>query len=161
MAARRYNPVTEAAKRGLVLTRVVNAPRSLAFKAWTEPKPVAQWWGPYGFTNPVCELDARPGGAIRLDMRGPDGTVYPMTGTHQEIVEPERIVFTSSALDGAGQPLFEVLTTVTFAEQGSKTKLIVDARVLTSTAGAAVHLDGMDEGWKQTLDQLADYLAKA
>jgi uncharacterized protein YndB with AHSA1/START domain len=45
--------------------------------------------------TPVCELDVRPGGAIRIHMRGPDGTVYPMTGAYQEIVEPERLVFTA------------------------------------------------------------------
>ena len=86
----------------LVLTRVFDAPRELVFKAWTDAKRVAQWWGPHQFTNPVCELDARPGGAIRIHMRGPDGTVYPMTGVYQEVVEPERIVFTSAALDAAG-----------------------------------------------------------
>jgi Activator of Hsp90 ATPase homolog 1-like protein len=67
----------------LVLTRVFDAPRELVFKAWTDPKCVAQWWRPRGFTNPVCEVDVRPGGAIRIHMRGPDGTVYPMTGVYQ------------------------------------------------------------------------------
>ncbi|HYT22372.1 MAG TPA: SRPBCC domain-containing protein, partial [Candidatus Polarisedimenticolia bacterium] len=109
----------------LVLTRVFDALRELVFKAWTDPKIVAQWWGPHRFTNPVCELDARPGGAMRIHMRGPDGTVYPMTGNYQEIVEPERIVFTSAALDAAGNPMFEMLTAVTFAEQGRKTKQIL------------------------------------
>jgi uncharacterized protein YndB with AHSA1/START domain len=64
----------------LVLTRVFDAPRELVFKVWTDPKHLARWWGPRGFTNPVCELDLRPGGAILIHMRGPDGTVYPMTG---------------------------------------------------------------------------------
>ena len=100
------------------------------FKAWTDPKHVAPWWGPHGFTNPVCELDARPGGAIRIHMRGPDGTVYPMTGVYQEIVEPERLVFTSAALDKEGNPLFEVLNTVTFAEQGGKTTQTSRARTV-------------------------------
>jgi len=64
----------------LVLTRVFDAPRELVFKVWTDPKHVARWWGPHRFTNPVCELDLRPGGAILIHMRGPDGVVYPMTG---------------------------------------------------------------------------------
>ena len=64
----------------LVLNSVFDDPRELVFKAWADPKCVAQWWRPRGFTNPVCELDVRPGGAIRIHMRGPDGTVYPMTG---------------------------------------------------------------------------------
>lgn len=65
----------------LVLTRTFDAPRELVFKAWTDAKQLAEWWGPKGFTNPVCDIDVRPGGAIRIDMTGPDGTVYPMGGT--------------------------------------------------------------------------------
>ncbi len=145
----------------LVLTRVFDAPRELVFKAWTDPKRVAQWWGPHGFTNPVCELDVRPGGAILIHMRGPDGTVYPMTGIYQEVAEPERIVFTSAALDRDGNPLFEVLTTVTFAEQGGKTKQILRARVIKRTAQAAPYLKGMEAGWTQSLERLAESLAKA
>ncbi len=103
--------------------RVFNAPRTLVFKAWTDPKQLVQWWGPKDFTNPVCEADVRSDGTMRIHMRGPDGTVYPMTGLYHEVVEPERIVFTTTPLDGEGDPLFEVLSTVTFAEQGGKTTL--------------------------------------
>jgi uncharacterized protein YndB with AHSA1/START domain len=144
----------------LELTRVFDAPRELVFKMWTDPKRVAQWWGPRGFTNPVCELDVRPGGAIRIHMRGPDGTVYPMTGFYQEVVEPERIVFTSAALDADGNPMFEVLTTVTFAEQGDKTKQILLARVIKTTTQAAPYLKGMEAGWTQSLERLGESLAK-
>ncbi len=83
--------------------------RDLVFKAWTETKHMAQWWGPKGFTNPVCEMDVRAGGAIRIHMRAPDGVVYPMTGVFQEIVVPERLVFVSSALDDKGNSMFDVL----------------------------------------------------
>ncbi len=143
----------------LVLTRVFDAPRELVFKAWTDPKRVAQWWGPHGFTNPVCELDARPGGAIRIHMRAPDGTVYPMTGLYQEVAEPERIVFTSAALDAAGNAMFEVLTTVTFAEQGGKTKQTMRARVIKMTPQAAPYIAGMEQGWTQSLERLTAYVA--
>ncbi len=143
----------------LVLTRVFDAPRELVFKAWTDPKCVAEWWGPNGFTNPVCELDVRPGGAIRIHMRGPDAIVYPMTGVYQEVVWPERLVFTSAALDLDGNPMFEVLTTVTFAEQGGKTKQILRARVIKRTAQAAPYLAGMEAGWTQMLDRLTAYMA--
>src|ERR1700730_17678211 len=119
--ALKVEPARESAERQLKITRVFDAPREVVFKAWTDPKQLAQWWGPHGFTNPVCELDARPGGAIRIHMRGPDGTVYPMTGVYKEIGEPERLVFTSAALDEKGNPLFEVLNTVTFAQQGGHT----------------------------------------
>lgn len=145
-------------KETVTLTRIYNAPRERVWKAWTDPKQFAQWWGPAGFTNPRCEVDVRPGGAIRIDMRGPDGTVYPMTGVYEEVVAYERLVFTASALDEKGKPLFEVLNTVTFAEQGGKTKLTVQARVVTKTAGADAMLDGMEEGWKGSLDRLGELL---
>jgi uncharacterized protein YndB with AHSA1/START domain len=102
----------------------------------------------------------RPGGAIRIHMQGPDGNVYPMTGVFQEIVEPERLVFTSSALDQNGAPLFEVLNTVTFAEEGGKTKLTVHASVRNAKADAAQHLAGMEQGWSQSLDRLAAEVAR-
>ena len=107
----------------LVITRIFDAPRSLVWKAWTDPAHIVQWWGPKGFTNPRCEWNAREKGSIYIDMRGPDGTIYPMDGVFDEIVEPERIVFRSAALDENGKPMFEVLNTAEFAEQGEKTKL--------------------------------------
>jgi len=91
-------------------------------------------------------------------MRGPDGTVYPMTGVYQEIVEPERLVFTSAALDEKGHPMFEVLTTVTFAEQGGKTKQTMRARVIKITPQAAPYIAGMEQGWTQSLERLTAYV---
>jgi uncharacterized protein YndB with AHSA1/START domain len=139
----------------LITTRIFNAPRELVFKAWTDPERLKRWWGPKGFTNPVCEADVRPGGAIRIHMRAPDGVVYPMTGVFHETVSPERLVFTSSALDKNGDPLFEVLNTVTFADEAGKTKLTVHASVSNVKAEAARHLAGMEMGWSMSLDRLA------
>jgi len=110
----------------------------------TDPKHMAQWWGPHGFTNPVCEMDARVGGAILIHMRAPDGTVHPMTGTFREIVEGERIVFTAVAEDHAGNPLLEALTTVIFEEQGGKTKLTVQASAVGLAPVAPQMLAGME-----------------
>ena len=159
--AAKNETAADPTEREVVFTRVFDAPRELVFKAWTDPRHVQVWWGPHGFTNPVCELDVRPGGAIRIDMRGPDGTVYPMTGVYREVVEPERIVFTSSALGPDGNPLFEVLNTITFTERGGKTTLTARARVLQATAAAAPHLRGMNEGWSQMLERLQAFLADA
>jgi uncharacterized protein YndB with AHSA1/START domain len=153
----RTSKVTEApAKRELVLKRICAAPREIVFKTWTDTARLKQWWGPNGFTNPVCEIDPRPGGAMRIHMRAPDGTVYPMTGVYREIVEPERLVVSSGALDEQGKPLFEVLTTATFADHGGKTELTLRARVVKETPAAAPHLAGMEEGWNQTLDRLVE-----
>jgi uncharacterized protein YndB with AHSA1/START domain len=149
---------TESSKWDLVMTRVFDAPRALVFKVWTDARHMAQWWGPKGFTNPVCELDVRVGGAIRIHMRAPDGVVYPMTGVFREIVEPERLVFVSSALDGNGNSMFDVLSTVTFAEQLGKTVLTLQARVITTTTQAPQYLKGMEMGWTQSFERLATFL---
>src|SRR5580704_13391744 len=151
-----------AVGRELVITRVFDAPRDLVFKAWIDPKHMERWWGPKGFTNPVCQVDARPGGAIRIDMRGPDGVVHPMGGVYREIVEPERIVFTSTALeDEQGNPGLENLNTITFAEHNGKTKLTLHVVVLMATPEAAKALDGMEQGWTQSLDRLDELVANA
>jgi uncharacterized protein YndB with AHSA1/START domain len=145
-------------KEDLVLTRVFDAPLERVWKAWTDPRQLAQWWGPAGFTNPVCEVDVRAGGALRIDMRGPDGTVYPMAGVFREVVAPEQLIFTSSALDQDGKPLFEILNTVSFAGRNGKTTLTVRARVLSRTAGADRYLSGMEQGWSQSLVRLEEFL---
>lgn len=79
--------------------------------------------GPMGFTNPRCEFDAQVGGAIRIDMRTLDGSIYPMNGEVREIVPPERLVFTNMALDAQGNAITAGLTTVTFAEENGRTML--------------------------------------
>jgi uncharacterized protein YndB with AHSA1/START domain len=152
--------MADATKRELSFTRVFAAPRMLVFKMWIDPIHLARWWGPKGFSNPVCEVDARPGGAIYIDMQGPDGTIYPMSGQFHEIVEPERIVFTSAALGADKQPMFEVLNTITFTEHGGKTTILLHAKVKMEKPGADIYLSGMQEGWSQSLERLIAYLAK-
>ena len=146
-----------ATRHEVTITRILDAPRDLVFKVWIDPEHLKHWWGPTGFTNPVCELDPRPGGAIRIHMRAPDGVVYPMTGVILELVEPGRLVFTSAALDKDGNAMFENLNTVTFAEHGSQTKVTLHSKVQMATEQAAPYLKGMNEGWRLTLDRLAEY----
>jgi uncharacterized protein YndB with AHSA1/START domain len=147
------------AERELTLTRLFAAPRALVFRAWTEPQRLARWWGPKGFTNPVCELDLRVGGAIRIVMRAPDGTDHPMAGVFREIDAPERLVFTNNAVDAAGKTLLEGLTTVTLAEHEGRTRLVVKTRAIAVVAAAARFLDGMEEGWTQSLERLGEAVA--
>jgi uncharacterized protein YndB with AHSA1/START domain/pimeloyl-ACP methyl ester carboxylesterase len=149
----------EPGEQKLVFTRVFDAPRELVFKAWTDPKHLAQWWGPKDFTNPVCEVEARPGGIMRIHMRGPDGTMYPSKGIVQESVPPERFVFTNTALeDEAGVPQIATLNTVTFVEHNGKTRLTLQVVIVKASPAVAASLAGMNEGWNQSLDRLAQSL---
>lgn len=144
----------ETMPRELTLTRVFDAPRDLVFKAWTERERLQRWWGPKGFTNPVCNVDVRPGGAIEIHMRGPDGNVYPMKGEFREIVPPERLVFTAYAVGPKGEKMFEMLTTVRFAERGGKTEMHFNTRAIMLTGDAAGPLAGMTQGWTESLERL-------
>jgi uncharacterized protein YndB with AHSA1/START domain len=143
----------------IITTRVFNAPRTLVFKAWTDPKHVAKWWGPKAFTSYDCEIDLRPGGSFRLLMSGPDGTVYPCRGIYREIVEPEKIVLVGPSDDspacGAGLPPNAVVT-VTFADLDGRTKLTIHTQLRSADDVAAVTQAGYVVGWESCLDRLAE-----
>lgn len=151
-------PHQASVPRAYSFRRLFDAPRDAVFQAWVNSRQLAQWWGPEGFTNPVCTLDARPGGAIHVDMRSPEGVVYPMGGTYREISEPARLVFTSAALDAHDRPLFEVLNIASFAEVDGETDFHLDARLISTTPEAEQYLVGMSDGWAQSLDRLASFL---
>lgn len=142
-------------KKELTLTRILDAPRDLVFKVWTDPVHLARWWGPNGFSNPVCELDLRPGGAIHIDMKDPDGVVFPMGGTVQEVVAPERFVFTATAMhDDQGEPQLETHNTITLEDYNDKTRLTLEVVVLNASEKAALALAGMEQGWTESLERL-------
>ena len=147
----------DATDRQLVVTRVIDAPRRLVFKAWIEPDHVARWWGPQGFTTTFCDMDIRPGGKFRVCMRSPEGTDHWKRGVYREIVAPERIVFTFAWEDAAGNPRHELLTTVTFAEQGTKTKLTLHQALFETAEGCDDHR----RGWTSWLERFAEYMAAA
>ena len=138
----------------LHIKRFFKAPRQLVFDAWTKPEMIREWFGPKGFTTPVAEMDTRNGGAIRIDMQGPDGRVYPSVGKMIEFYPPYRFHMTLAALDGEGKPLFENWNSVFFEEVDGGTMVTLDVHVMMQTPTAPMYLKGMNEGWKQTLDKL-------
>lgn len=150
---------SDAGEPDLVLERILDAPRELVWRAWTEPEHVSKWFSPEQFTNPVVEIDLRVGGALRVVMRGPDGVDYPMTGEYLEIVEPERIVMATAAVEGAdGTPQLQVDQEVTLEDLGGRTKLTLRATVRKAGPDAAASRSGMEMGWQQTLDKLTAHL---
>jgi len=151
---------TRLTERTVVITRIFDAPRALVFKAWTDPAHLSQWWGPRGFTNPVCEVDPRVGGTLRIVMRAPDGAEHPMIGVFREIDPPARLVFDNIATDRDGKVLLEGLTTVLFAEHGrGRTKLTVESRATARVDYAWRMLEGMEAGWTQSIDRLGEHVA--
>jgi uncharacterized protein YndB with AHSA1/START domain len=138
----------------LTMTRIYDEPREFVFKAWIDPELLAQWWGPEGFVSEVA-VNARPGGQLRMDMRGPDGSIYPNRGVFHEVVEPEKLEFTTGFWDEAGNIQMEERTTVTFEEYNGKTKLTVHTVVVRCSPGLSEMLKGLETGWRQSLDRLA------
>jgi uncharacterized protein YndB with AHSA1/START domain len=158
--ASKTKPTEDFTGQEFVITREFDAPRELVFKAWTDPRQLMQWWGPKGFTNPVCEWVARPGQKIYVIMRGPNGVDYPMGGAFREVVAPERLVFTSGALDEKKNLLFEFLHTAAFTERNHKTTLTLNSRVINTTAGANKYIGGFETGMTLSLDRLAELVTQ-
>jgi uncharacterized protein YndB with AHSA1/START domain len=157
-AAARTAPYGEAS---VTLTRVFDAPRALVWKAWTDPKMMAQWFGPRGFTSTVPELDVRVGGGLRIVMHGPDGNDHPMKGVFRAVIAPERLVFTNIAIDNDGKHLLEGETTVIFVENDGKTTLTLKTHAVGLVPIAPKMLAGMDAGWTQSIDKLEKVVARS
>ncbi len=141
----------------MVGTRLLDAPRTLVFDMWSDPKHLAQWWGPTGFTTTTSAFDLRPGGVWRFVMHGPDGRDYQNRIEFEEVVRPERIVYRHSGEDA--EPV-QFHTTVTFEDLGGKTRLTLHARFPSPEARERVIREySADKGMVQTLARLAEYLA--
>lgn len=144
----------------LHLRRFFKASRDLVFAAWTKPEMLAEWWAPKGFTIPRCEFEAKGGGKIYIEMKAPDGTVYPMSGRVIEFYAPYRMHFTVTPLDKDGNAIFENWNSVFLEEKDGGTELTLDVHVRSMTDAAPMYLRGMKEGWSQSLDKLAQLLTR-
>ena len=115
---------------------------------------MAQWWGPHRFTNPVCEMDVRPGGKMLIHMKAPDGTVYPMPAIFTEVVKPSGCGSRPLPRVSTARDIWSPIPIVTFEEQGGRTKLTVKASAKGFHPAAPQMLAGMDAGWSQSLEKL-------
>jgi uncharacterized protein YndB with AHSA1/START domain len=155
-----------------VITRTLNAPRDLVWKAWTEPERLAQWWGPKGCAIQVHKLDLRPGGIFHYTMSFPGGEDMWCRFAFREVIAPERIVWVNSFSDAEGRvtrPPFEdnwpleILNEVTFTEEDGRTLLTLYATPINATAEEVTIFDtnraSLNQGYSGTWDQLEEYLA--
>jgi len=155
-------------KQGMVITRVFNAPRVLVWKAWTDPDWIKRWWGPKNFTAPVIDIDFREGGKYLYCMRSPEGKDYWSTGVFREIEPLRKIVATDSFADKKGNVVpasnygmspgfpLELLVTMTFADEGDKTRFTLQYESFPPGKDR----DDAQVGWNETLDKLAGALSK-
>ena len=150
--------VAEPGRQEIVLRRVLDAPRELVFKTMTDPSLIPNWWGPNGLTTVVEKMDVRPGGAWRFVQRDPDGNEFAFNGVYHQVLPPERLVYT---FEFEGVPGHVLLETVTFEELDGKTRLTDRSVFQTVEDRDAMVQSGMESGAKETMDRLAELLARA
>ena len=154
-----HNPTTveRASDREMVVTRTFNAPARLVFKAWSSPELMMRWWTPksFGITFVSCEADVRTGGTYRFVFSHPDFE-QPMAffGKYVEVIPNARIVWTNDEAGEAGQ-----VTTLTFAEEGGRTLLVMHELYPSKEALDAAGT-GASEVMPETFQQLDELLAR-
>jgi len=164
----------ETPGKDFVITHLYHAPCILVWKTWTDPKQLAQWFGPTVFTNRV-DIDLRPGGSFHIVMVSPDGVDYPMGGIYLEITEPKKLVLkincdehpqewhelVNKNRETKGTKLPEMIWTITFEEHSDKTTLTIRLQFTEVTDRDALLKLGMREGWAESLDKLENLLTHA
>lgn len=167
--------VEDTSDREMQITRVVDAPRELLWKIWTEPDHLKEWWGPNGFSNTIHKFDLVQGGEWLLTMHGPDGTDYPNHIRFVEIIRPERLIYDHGrpdAIPGSGGSGASVprdqpedggafRTFVHFSEEGGKTRITMKG-VFKTVEYRQLVIDkyGALEGQKQHIARMEAYIAK-
>jgi uncharacterized protein YndB with AHSA1/START domain len=148
--------LTGAIDRQIVTMRVFQASPERVFEAWTQRDQIEKWWGPTGFTVTIDQMDVRPGGKWSFTMHGPDGVDYPNVIVYEEILAPERLVYTHGSPD-SDDPGFR--TTVTFDDFMGMTALTMRGVFPTAEArDVVVEKFHAIEGAGQTLDRLGELL---
>lgn len=139
----------------LVITRTFDAPRSLVWSAFTDPKHLPNWHtGPDGFTMPVCEIDLRPGGAWHYVWRNAHGREFGATGIYRDVDPPKRLV-TVTHRDGQEQT-----STTTFVEEAGRTT-VTNALLFPNKAARDQGLPYAKVGTETNYLRLDSYLDSA
>lgn len=144
----------------LKLERVVDVPRDLVWRAWTEPEHLKVWFCPRPWAVSECEIDLRPGGKFNTTMRGPEGEVIPNSGCYLEVVPRERLVFTDCLAPGyrpAANPFMTAIVTMSDEGEG-KTRYVAIAKHGDADTRKKHEEMGFADGWSTALDQLVEYV---
>ncbi len=133
---------------------VLPAPRSLVFKALTEPDELAKWWGPSGFTSPSVKVDLRVGGSYRIAMQPPEGDVFYLSGEFREVDPPARLAYTFRWEDPDPDDQ-ETVVTLSLRDLGESTELVLAQGPFATEPRRALH----EEGWTDGLDRLQELMS--
>jgi uncharacterized protein YndB with AHSA1/START domain len=145
----------EPGKQEIISTVILDAPRELVFRAYTDPKLFAQWWGPRRYEIKIDKFDSRPGGEWRVLHLGADGAEYGFRGVNHDVVAPERICQT---FEFEGVPGHVALQTATFESLGNKTKLVAHQVFQSVMDRDGMVASGMEGGANESMERLAQLL---
>jgi len=144
----------------IVMSRIYDAPREVVWEAMTEARHVAQWWGGPGFTNPLCEMDVRPGGLWRHVMRFPDGRELHMSFVFLEVDRPRKLVWRPVEDEQPkGRPPLSVIS-VTLEELADRTLWKMVARFTSFAERDAAVAMGFADPIRASSDRLVAYLSE-
>ena len=149
--------VIEPGKQEITTTTVIDAPRELVFKAYTDPKLFAQWWGPRKYEVKIDKFESRPGGSWRVSHRGADGEEYGFRGVNHDVVAPERICQT---FEFEGVPGHVALQTANFEPVGNKTRIVAQIVFQSVADRDGMIASGMQTGADESMERLAELLNK-
>ena len=141
----------------LQITREFDAPREIVFKAMTDPKLVARWWGPRRYRTVVDKMDVRPGGQWRMRNIAADGGEHAFRGEYREVTPPERVVWTFEYEPLPGHISVE---TMTLTERDGRTQLVVHDQFASKEDRDGMIESGMEEGARETYERLDEILAE-
>ncbi|HKW69874.1 MAG TPA: SRPBCC family protein [Candidatus Dormibacteraeota bacterium] len=145
----------EPGKHDLTSVTILDAPRELVFKAYTDPKLFAQWWGPRRYTNHIDKFDSRSGGEWRVVQRAADGDEHAFRGVNHEVTAPERI---ASTFEYEGVPGHVALQIATFEPLGNKTRLVAHMIFESVMDRDGMVAAGMQSGADESTERLSELL---
>jgi uncharacterized protein YndB with AHSA1/START domain len=151
--------ITSPSDRELAMSRVFKAPRELVWEALTTPEHIERWFGRRQDTLATCEVDLRVGGTARYVWRLGDGGEMGITWVFQEILPPERGIFTETFDEPYKEEMGgETLNTVTLDEHDGQTAVTFTTFYKSREDRDRVLQSGMEEGAAETFDRLAELL---
>jgi uncharacterized protein YndB with AHSA1/START domain len=163
-----YMP-SEKKTHDMIVTHTFDAPVERVWQAWSDPDQVMKWWGPHGFTSPMCRMDFREGGTTLVSMRSDQGWELVNSWTYRSIEPMERIEFVQGFADGDGNRLSPVDVGLPPTIPQEVRHVLTFSPVDAATTELTVHEFGYPDeqiaevsraGMEQVLDKLAAMLAR-
>lgn len=152
------SPIQPDPELDLVIERELDVPVDLVWHAWTTADHLKQWFTPTPWETPFAELDVRPGGKFHTIMRSPEGEEFDNVGCYLEVVDQERLVWTSALGPGfrpAGADADLPFTAVLLLEPTATGTKYTAIALHGAKATRDQHEEmGFYDGWNTVIDQL-------